>query len=350
MEARPFGKVLRNFVYAEQRFNSRTEPLFKLFHLLPAAVDALIELGGVGLKFVGTLQRGYDLIVSAALVADIMMLIQPCIRLEDSNDGDAALLGSTASKIRDDLRNMLELGSIWLKESEGTCVHAALQAMQGRVVFFRDASGKKTCAAIGWPAPTDLALKAPLNRAKDMYKLYMAFFDTTFPMWDIQNGFAAFDLGAKFTLPERKVFLDSLAIRIVVVAHAPILYRAPIIMYGARARLLRTVRMRAMRVCADYVRCACAHVRRCEALRVWASVHGRSHQQGQAWCAVHVAAGTGAEVQQKYRDYNQCTGDPQQLGRRGCVARLLRARRRHGCAGKGQVARERRWDCCALRW
>ena len=264
-------------------------------------MDALIKLGDAWAsnllaRFSGP--SGYDLIVSAALVADIMMLIQPCIRLEDSNDGDAALLGSTASKIRDDLRNMLELGSIWLKESEGTCVHAALQAMQGRVVFFRDASGKKTCAAIGWPAPTDLARKAPLNRAKDMYKLYMAFFDTTFPMWDIQNGFAAFDLGAKFTLPERKVLLDSLAIGIVVVAHAPILYRTPI-MYGAPARLLRTVRMRAMRVCADYAWCTCAHAFRCEALRAWASVHGCSHPQGQAWCIVGVSAGTGAEVQKQ---------------------------------------------------
>lgn len=81
------------------------------------------------------------------------------------------------------------------------------------MVFFRDASGQKTCAAIGWPAPNDLAREAPLRRGKDMYKLYMAFFDATFPMWDIQNGFAAFDLGAKFTLPEQQVLLRSLAIQ-----------------------------------------------------------------------------------------------------------------------------------------
>jgi hypothetical protein len=135
-----FTKILRSFGYAEQRFNSRSEPFFKLFLLLPTAIDALAELGDKWSRSIlNTLggAHGYDLVVSAALVADVMMFIQPCIREEDTDDGDASHLGSTACKIRDGLHEMLELGTIWLKESEGTCVHAALQAIQGRVVFPR---------------------------------------------------------------------------------------------------------------------------------------------------------------------------------------------------------------------
>lgn len=214
VEARAFGNILRSFGYAEQRFNSRSEPFFKLFLLLPTAIDALAELGDSwSISILNTLggAHGYDLVVSAALVADVMMFIQPCIREEDTDNGDASHLGSTACKIRDGLHAMLELGTIWLKESEGSCVHAALQAIKGRVVFFRDSEGEKKCTALGWPGPADTKRLAPVRRAKELYKIYMSFFDSTFPMWDVQNGFAAFDLQSSLTLPQRRVLLESLA-------------------------------------------------------------------------------------------------------------------------------------------
>ena len=80
------------------------------------------------LRFAG--KKGYDLLVRAALVADVMMLLQPCIRIEDRSDGDASLLASTVSKIRDDMHDLLVRGGIWLKEADGTCVHAALRAAE----------------------------------------------------------------------------------------------------------------------------------------------------------------------------------------------------------------------------
>jgi hypothetical protein len=228
VEARVFSKILRSFGYAEQRFNSRSEPFFKLFLLLPTAVDALAELGDSWSRTIlNTLggAHGYDLVVSAALVADVMMFIQPCIREEDTDDGDASHLGTTACKIRDGLHDMLELGTIWLKESEGTCVHAALQAIQGRVVFFRDAAGVKQCTALGWPGPADIQRLAPVRRAKELYKLYMSFFESTFPMWDVQNGFAAFDLQSALTLPQRRILLESLACQLMIFACMCILAR-----------------------------------------------------------------------------------------------------------------------------
>lgn len=216
LDTRAFAKVLRSFGYAEQRFNSRSEPMLKLFKLLPIAIDSLVDLGD---EWAATLlssfagAAGYERVVGAALVADVMLVLQPCIREEDSDSLDVAKLGATACKVRDDLRHLLHRGSIWLPESSGTCVHAALHAIRGRQVFFRDTSGDKKLVAIGWPAPGDIARTAPMELAKKLYSSFMSFFDSNFPMWDVRNGFAAFDLSVDFTLAERKVLLESLALQ-----------------------------------------------------------------------------------------------------------------------------------------
>ena len=215
VEARVFLRIVRNFSYAAQRFNSMSEPVWKLFLLFPCVVDALVLLGDewskkLLLRFAG--RKGYDLLVSAAMVADVMMLLQPCIRIEDQSDGDASLLASTVSKVRDDLHDLLVRGGIWLKEADGTCVHAALRAIQGRTFFFRDSkTGMKMCVAMGWPSPKDLNREGPIKKGEEIFCLFTAYLDANFPMIDIQNGFAAFDLESKFTMPERKTLLDSLA-------------------------------------------------------------------------------------------------------------------------------------------
>jgi len=41
-----FSRVIQNLAFAEQRFDSRARPLFRLFQLLPAAIDALAALTG----------------------------------------------------------------------------------------------------------------------------------------------------------------------------------------------------------------------------------------------------------------------------------------------------------------
>ena len=79
MAARTFAKVLRSFGYAEHLFNSRSEPMFKLFNLLPVAIDALCELGDAWSaellhKFSGAV--GYEHIVNSAVLADVMMVLQ----------------------------------------------------------------------------------------------------------------------------------------------------------------------------------------------------------------------------------------------------------------------------------
>ena len=48
MRGPEFDQVLRHFQYAEQRFDSRSMPLFKIFKLLPVALDAVEEIARSG--------------------------------------------------------------------------------------------------------------------------------------------------------------------------------------------------------------------------------------------------------------------------------------------------------------
>lgn len=85
MGADVFSKLIKNFSHKEARCDSRTEPLFRLFHLLPVAIETLRDLASgpdqedkmyardLLRKFGGA--AGYDRLVSAAVVADGMMVI-----------------------------------------------------------------------------------------------------------------------------------------------------------------------------------------------------------------------------------------------------------------------------------
>ena len=223
MDARVFLKELRNFSFTECRFNSRSEPLFKIFMLLPVAFAVLEYLALNGTPSEQELARallvscsgeaGYATLVGAALVGDIMVVMQRAIRLEDGNDGDVSLLPSEAASLRDTLKNLLHDGAIWLEESKGTLVHAALTAIRNqKSVFFKEKAGGVRVAPVGWPAPNQVGRCAPMKQAKDLWNQWETYFDLHFPMWEVQNSFAAFDLEAPLTMSDRKLLLQALAI------------------------------------------------------------------------------------------------------------------------------------------
>ena len=224
--ARAFASVLRNFNYAEQRFDSRSSPLYKIFMLLPVVIDGLGDLANDWthpddqlwaqhlLESFGGLD-GYDAIVSAAVIGDAMILAQQAIRVCDTDDGDLTLEVASAAKLKHDLKVLLFDGAIFLYASEGTLVHAALSAIRGRHVFYRGSgpTDDLKVIAMGWPAPGDLRRNGPIQRAKAFYDMFAAFFDANFPMHSIQNCFAAFDLDAQLSLADRRVLLQALAER-----------------------------------------------------------------------------------------------------------------------------------------
>ena len=85
--------------FAEQRFDSRSAPLFKFFSLFPFAVKTLARLTKDGdnddrawatsllREFAGT--TGYDKLVSAAVVADAMVVSGVFINLEQATPSSA---------------------------------------------------------------------------------------------------------------------------------------------------------------------------------------------------------------------------------------------------------------------
>ena len=84
MEAREFANDMAHFSYAEQRFDSRTMPLFRFFKLLPVALEVAQQFASAGgreaevcksflMAFHG--HAGYDAVVSAAATIDVLIVI-----------------------------------------------------------------------------------------------------------------------------------------------------------------------------------------------------------------------------------------------------------------------------------
>ena len=108
MSAEAFGKLIVNFSHKEARFDSRSEPLVRLFRLLPIVIEVLRELSGhpnelrsvsdvEDRRYARALLRsfggpaGYDLLVSAAVTADAMLILGKYVNLSQVSDDDSAL-------------------------------------------------------------------------------------------------------------------------------------------------------------------------------------------------------------------------------------------------------------------
>ena len=170
-----FARVLTSFQFAEQRFNSRTKPLFRIFRLLPTVIQTLSDVTksndtqdaawaeGLLHKFSGP--AGYETLVSAAVVADALIACQPALRLEDSAAADFSLSGVEAARLKQTLWALLHNGGIFLEECDQTCTHACLRAIRNKTVFLRSGTPNMTALVLHWPAPGP-GRSAPLHKAK----------------------------------------------------------------------------------------------------------------------------------------------------------------------------------------
>lgn len=80
VDAITFSQTLNNFSQKECRFDSRSEPMFRLFYLLPLVIDLLEKLAAsdswardLVRKFGGP--AGYSRLVGAAVVGDGMLVL-----------------------------------------------------------------------------------------------------------------------------------------------------------------------------------------------------------------------------------------------------------------------------------
>ena len=172
-----FARVLRTFQYAEQRFNSRSKPLYRIFRLLPTVIQTLSDITSMTddphdsnwaesllLRFSGT--KGYETLVTAAVVADAMMAFQPAIRLEDAAAADFSLSAVEAAKLKQTLWALLYHGGIFLEECSETLTHTVLRSIRNKTVFLRAGTPKQSAMVLHWPLP-GADRDAPVRRAKE---------------------------------------------------------------------------------------------------------------------------------------------------------------------------------------
>lgn len=173
-----FAKTIRNLAYAEQRYDSRARPLFRLFTLLPVAIDTLQKLTQSSApseresvqvakdlleQFSG--DSGFTTVINAAVAADAMVIGWGYIRLDDSAAADYSLTGPRAAELLQTTRALLASGGLFLSEADGTLTHAALRAMTGRVVFL--GSDASTAACLRWPSPSSPKRREPIRFARE---------------------------------------------------------------------------------------------------------------------------------------------------------------------------------------
>jgi hypothetical protein len=218
-----FEKIVRNLSYAEQRFDSRTEPLLRIFKLLPVIMDTLERCAlmcdddndpGVFALIIENLtgKKGYSVIVRAAVASDILVISQETLRIVDKSDGDSAIVSSVAYELLDKLKCLLHDGAIWKPEANGTLTHAAIESIKHCKLYYAK-KGVRKIAIVEWPSPEAVECSEPIDAGKRYYNRWVALVETYFPMHDEQTLFGAFDLDARLTMDDRVTFVRSLAER-----------------------------------------------------------------------------------------------------------------------------------------
>ena len=169
--AERFADTMRNLAYAEQRYDSRSRPLFRFFQLLPVAIQTLVKLVEHGSEdevrhatdllasFSG--DDGWVKIISAAVAADSMIVGWSFIRLGDKQSADYSLAGPEAAQQLHQLRSLLKHGGLFLEEASESLTHCALRATKDKFIFFKD-----KVIMLHWPDLKSPKLKEPRRMAK----------------------------------------------------------------------------------------------------------------------------------------------------------------------------------------
>ena len=236
-----FSKALKNFSFAAQRFNSLTDPLFKIFHLLPEVLAFLSELTRKGdaddakwathvLQSV-TGKRAWFRIMVAAMAGDAMMLCHKFIRKDDSASTEVYFKASEAGCGWVWAVRTLMLPEFGLSVSFRQ-VQEVLQEI--RVIFKNEAilhdEGAATLTALTlrnlsklsvmtyWQGRSQVACGIPEGNmddlrpvAREICELFEAFFATNFPAYEEVNAYAALRLDGGLTWPQRQTMLQTIA-------------------------------------------------------------------------------------------------------------------------------------------
>eukprot|EP00439_Symbiodinium_sp_Y106_P066153 s662_g10.t1 len=175
-----FSKLLRSFSFADQRFDSRKKPLFKMFKLFVLIIDLLEDVSSVDGAFDKDDQKmaasilshlggdqGYNLAVSAAVAADALLIGSPMLRVCDASSADFALSAECAAKTLFDLKHFLKEGALWMPQADGTLTHSVLAAIRDRTVFIGRGGKNPRPVSVRWPAPDSESRLQPVKVARE---------------------------------------------------------------------------------------------------------------------------------------------------------------------------------------
>ena len=186
-----FAKLLRSLSFADHRFDSRKRPLFRLFKLLPIAINCLEAIAADPVTSVFDVEdakwasslledfagdAGFNRIVGAAVAADCLLLAWPFLKVSDRDAGDFALVATAGAECLQNLKHMLVDGGLWLPQAKDTLTHCVLHAIHSKVIFAGKGGDKAKAIPVRWPAPNSAARQEPIRLAKQSLEQFR-FFD-----------------------------------------------------------------------------------------------------------------------------------------------------------------------------
>ncbi|CAE7238318.1 unnamed protein product [Symbiodinium sp. CCMP2592] len=198
-----FVGLIKSLSFADHRFDSRKRPLFRLFKLFITVLDLLEDIASQGGQWdredrniaVNLLTQiggdtGFCTCVSAAVIADTMLLGWPMLKVCDQDASDFSLAGPMAAKTLATLKHFLYDGAIWLPQAKDTLTHAVLSSIRDRAVF------------VGRGSIT--ANQGRQRAAWLFYAIFEAFFKSHFPGYEEANLLGAFNLTVEMSLSDRQ--------------------------------------------------------------------------------------------------------------------------------------------------
>ncbi|CAE7948966.1 unnamed protein product [Symbiodinium sp. KB8] len=217
-EAHDWSRAVKSLSFAMQRFDSLTTPLFRVITLFPSVLKFLCNMTRADVgdsedrvwsrRYLETFTRrqGGENLCKAAVIGDGLLVLQRFLRLDDRSQSDVLLKAREAMETKQTLKLLFKDEGIFHAAAGDTLLQKALAGLHslGPLRWFE--GSREVVASVEHP---DVNVLKDFSRS--LYDLMSASFEAFFPNHDHVNAFAALDLEAGLTWPERKNLVEVLA-------------------------------------------------------------------------------------------------------------------------------------------
>ncbi|CAE7759380.1 unnamed protein product, partial [Symbiodinium necroappetens] len=219
-EAHDWSRAVKSLSFAMQRFDSLTTPLFRVITLFPSVLKFLCNMTRADVgdsedrvwsrryleTFTSRSKQGGLNLAKAALVGDALLVLQRFLRLDDRSESDVLLKAREAMETKQTLKLLFKDEGIFHAAAGDTLLQKALAGLHSLGPLRWSEGSREVVASVEHP---DVNVLKDFSRS--LYDLMSASFEAFFPNHDHVNAFAALDLEAGLTWPERKNLVEVLA-------------------------------------------------------------------------------------------------------------------------------------------